>query len=90
MKIKSIILIFMLSLMFGMTALAEKVQVTGTNVNLRLSPSLNGSVYCNSYGVPIRPRKGEILYWTGTAKMDLCKCNTMAQRSGYTAIMPSL
>ena len=68
MKIKSIILIFMLSLMFGMTALAEKVQVTGTNVNLRLSPSLNGSVYCNSYGVPIRPRKGEILYWTGTAK----------------------
>ena len=57
MKIKSIILIFMLSLMFGMTALAEKVQVTGTNVNLRLSPSLNGSVYCNSYGVPIRPRK---------------------------------
>ncbi|MGM9869585.1 MAG: hypothetical protein ACI30R_08180 [Sodaliphilus sp.] len=68
MKIKSIILIFTLSLIFSVSALAEKVQVTGTNVNLRHSPSLNGSVYCNGYGVPIHPQKGEILYWTGTAK----------------------
>ena len=68
MKLKSIILTFTLSLIISVSALAEKVQVTGTNVNLRHSPSLSGSIYTNSYGVPIRPAKGEILYWTGTAK----------------------
>lgn len=41
------------------------IQVTGTHVRLRWSPSLNGAIYSNSAGTPIYPANGEVLYCTG-------------------------
>ncbi|MBR5102495.1 MAG: SH3 domain-containing protein [Muribaculaceae bacterium] len=42
------------------------VQVTGTHVRLRTSPSLNGRIFTYSNGTPVYPEKGTKLKYLGT------------------------
>lgn len=56
-----------LVLALGVSALAQSVVVTGTNVRLRLGPSLNAPTLTNSNGYNIHPQKGEYLTYLGQA-----------------------
>lgn len=87
MKCKKIILTLVMSFIMCASAWAASVQVTGTHVRLRLSPSLNGAIYSNSYGTPIYPAKGQILSWTGYSQNGFYEVNyggrTLWIYSGY-------
>lgn len=65
-NLKKIIITAAFALLFSVMAWAEtQVVVTGTNVRLRLAPSLNSQTLTYSNGVNVHPKKGEKLTCTG-------------------------
>ena len=65
-NLKSLFLTAMCALLFSAMAWADaQVVVTGTNVRLRLAPSLNSQTLTYNNGVNIHPKKGEKLTCTG-------------------------
>ncbi len=50
----------------------DYIQVTGTHVRLRLSPSLQGKIFTDPYGNPVYPDKGAILECIGQAGDFYC------------------
>ena len=65
-NLKSLFLTALCALLFSAMAWADaQVVVTGTNVRLRVAPSLNSQTLTTSNGVNIHPKKGEKLTCTG-------------------------
>ncbi len=57
---------FLVATVVAITAWAgDVVEVTGTNVRLRIEPNLNGAIYKDSKGSPVYPAKGEKLEYLG-------------------------
>lgn len=62
---KSLLLVAAFSLFSVMAWADAQVVVTGTNVRLRLTPSLNSQTLTYNNGVNVHPKKGEKLTCTG-------------------------
>ena len=67
-KISALVVVAALAIIFGISAIASTLQVTGHHVRLRWGPSLNSGIYSDSYGNPIYPSKGSYLTWTGRSQ----------------------
>lgn len=65
-RLKSVLIGIVLALVMSVGAMAQNfVTVTGTNVRLRLQPSLQSETLTTSQGVNIHPKKGEKLECLG-------------------------
>ncbi|MBQ1610675.1 MAG: hypothetical protein II087_02155 [Muribaculaceae bacterium] len=65
-NLKSILITAACAMLFSVMAWADaQVVVTGTNVRLRLAPSLNSQTLTYNNGVNVHPKKGEKLTCTG-------------------------
>ena len=65
-RLKSVLLIVALTLLMAVSAFAQNyVTVTGTNVRLRLQPSLQSETLTTAGGVNVHPAKGEKLECLG-------------------------
>ena len=67
MAMKKIILTIVMLVAMSLSAVAAHVVVTGTNVRLRLKPSLKSETLTNSRGENVHPAKGEKLELLGDA-----------------------
>lgn len=66
-NIRAAIVAAALVISLGIAAMAQSVVVTGTNVRLRLGPSLNAPCLTNSYGQNVHPARGAYLTYLGDA-----------------------
>ena len=60
-------LVAVLALACNVGALAQQVEITKTQVRLRLAPSLNAGTLVDNHGYNIHPYKGQRLPYLGTS-----------------------